>query len=245
MRHRVGLAAERLGWEREAGESELDPAAARRPPPRPRHPRQRRGDAGAGARDVGPATGEDESALDPNVLPAVIAILAFTGGEREYADFLQRFRKRGTRRRSSATSTRWAPSASPRSSSRPSSGPSTGRCGARTRPSWSGRCSAASMSARGLAWEFVKEHWETDGPAVPGQRLPPAVRGRDGPREPRVGARRAGLLHRHEHLAGRQDARAVPRAAQRGGPLPGARIGRPLEPTWPARRAERPQEARP
>src|SRR6185436_5152914 len=74
VRHRVGLAAARLGWDREDGESELV--------------RQLRGDllrvlgtlgndeeTQAQARAMWARYVEDESALDPNVLPAVIAIL--------------------------------------------------------------------------------------------------------------------------------------------------------------------------
>jgi puromycin-sensitive aminopeptidase len=78
VRHRVGPAAARLGWDREDGESELV--------------RQLRGDllrilgtlgndeeTQAQARAMWARYVEDESALDPNVLPAVIAILASTG----------------------------------------------------------------------------------------------------------------------------------------------------------------------
>ena len=82
---------ERLGWEAQPGETELE--------------RQLRGDL---LRTVGtlgddPATQEraralyaryreDESAVDPNVLPALIAIVAAAGGETEYDEFLQRFK---------------------------------------------------------------------------------------------------------------------------------------------------------
>jgi hypothetical protein len=43
-----------------------------------------------------PATVKDESSLDANVLPAVIAILAAAGGESEYAEFRDRFKSART-----------------------------------------------------------------------------------------------------------------------------------------------------
>src|SRR5207247_4141652 len=39
---------------------------------------------------------EDESSLDANVLPAVIAIMAAAGGEPEYAEFRDRFKSART-----------------------------------------------------------------------------------------------------------------------------------------------------
>src|SRR5258705_2744602 len=91
VRQRVQAAVERLGWEAQPGETELE--------------RQLRADL---LRTVGtlgndPATQEraralyaryreDESAVDPDVLPALIAIVAAAGGESEYDEFLQRFK---------------------------------------------------------------------------------------------------------------------------------------------------------
>ena len=57
------------------------------------------------------------------------------------------------------------------------------------------RAMLGTVYARGLAWDFVKEHWEAMARHVPGQRVPAAVGGRDRPREPGVGARRERLLH--------------------------------------------------
>src|SRR5262249_32867215 len=82
VRHRVGLAAARLGWEAEPGESELV--------------RQLRGDlirvlgtlgndeeAQSQARALYARYGEDERAVDPNILPALITIIATVGGAAE------------------------------------------------------------------------------------------------------------------------------------------------------------------
>src|SRR6266508_2844455 len=95
VRHRVAPAVERLGWEPQPGEGELE--------------RQLRGDLLRVLGTLGddPATQErarelyarhrkDELVVDPNVLPALIAIVAWTGGEEEYAWFLDRFKSART-----------------------------------------------------------------------------------------------------------------------------------------------------
>src|SRR6266571_4596982 len=91
VRHRVAPAVERLGWEPQPGESELG--------------RQLRGDLLRVLGTLGddPATKErarelyarhrkDELVVEPNLLPALIAIVAWTGGEEEYGWFLDRFK---------------------------------------------------------------------------------------------------------------------------------------------------------
>src|SRR5262245_29700423 len=95
VRHRVTPAVERLGWDQEPGESELD--------------RQLRGELLRLLGTLGddPTTQErarelyarhraDEAAVDPNVLPALIAIVAWTGGEEQYGWFLERFKNART-----------------------------------------------------------------------------------------------------------------------------------------------------
>src|SRR5262249_42876566 len=84
--HRTGAALERLGWEPQPEESEVE--------------RQLRGDllrtlgilgndgpAQERARDLYARHQAGDVAVDPNVLPALIAIVAWSGGEREYALF--------------------------------------------------------------------------------------------------------------------------------------------------------------
>ena len=158
VRHRVGLAAERLGWEREAGESELV--------------RQLRGDllrvlgtlgndeeTQAQARAMWARYVEDESVLDPNVLPAVIAILAFTGGEREYADFFQRFRNARNPQEEQRYLYALGAFREPALIRQTLERTLNGEVRSQDAP-FLIRSMLGSVYARGLAWEFVKEHWE-------------------------------------------------------------------------------------
>jgi puromycin-sensitive aminopeptidase len=91
VRDRVRSAFDALGWTPRAGEDELT--------------RQLRGDLvrvlgvlgndgeiGARAAEVYRAHLADPAAIDPNVLPAVIAVLAHVGDAARYDDFLRRFR---------------------------------------------------------------------------------------------------------------------------------------------------------
>jgi puromycin-sensitive aminopeptidase len=165
VRDRVGAAARRLGWDPRPGENELE--------------RQLRGDllrvlgtlgddadTQAEARRRYTRYREDEGSLDPNVLPAVIAILAFTGGETEYRDFLERFRTARTPQEEqrylyALAGFRVAPllretlertvSGEVRSQDAP----------------YLVRALLAGVYSRGPAWEFVKAHWETMGRQYP------------------------------------------------------------------------------
>ncbi len=91
VRDRLGPAVSRLGWAPLASESELV--------------RQLRGElllamgtlgddaaVQAGARDLYASYRHDPSAADPDVVAALIAVLAHSGGEAEYAQFLEKFR---------------------------------------------------------------------------------------------------------------------------------------------------------
>src|SRR5262249_29758614 len=95
VRKRLGPAVERLGWEPEAEDTELT--------------RQLRADllrtAGtlgndpevqARARSLYARAQSEAGLLHAHVLPAVIAIVASSGGESEYADFFQRFKSART-----------------------------------------------------------------------------------------------------------------------------------------------------
>lgn len=95
VRHLVAPAVAELGWAPRAGEDELT--------------RQLRGDllralgtlgndhaVQARAATVYAAALDDPAAVDPNVLPALIAILAHAGDGARYEAFLQRFRAAGT-----------------------------------------------------------------------------------------------------------------------------------------------------
>ena len=188
MRHRVERAVERLGWEAEAEENELM--------------RQLRGDLLRALGTLGndPATQEraralyaryreDESAVDANVLPALIAIVAARG---------RRDRVRRT------SSQRFQAARTPQEEQRylyalAGFRPARRSCGRRSRRTINGevrsqdapflvRALLGGVHSRGLAWEFVKAHWETMARLYPGQRLSPDVRGRDRARQPGVGA---------------------------------------------------------
>jgi puromycin-sensitive aminopeptidase len=166
VRHRVGLATERLGWEREAGESELV--------------RQLRGDllrvlgtlgneeeTQAQARAMWARYVEDESAVDPNVLPAVIGILAFTGGEREYEDFLRRFRHARNPQEEQRYLYALGAFREPALIKQTLERTLNGEVRSQDAP-FLIRSMLGSVHARGLAWEFVKEHWDAMARQYPG-----------------------------------------------------------------------------
>ncbi|HUG36237.1 MAG TPA: M1 family metallopeptidase, partial [Candidatus Limnocylindrales bacterium] len=91
VRKRVGPLVETLGWESEPGESELT-RQLRADLLRARGTLGRDSEIAARARSLYARYQDDEGVLDANVLPAVIAVLAAHGGEREYDEFLERFR---------------------------------------------------------------------------------------------------------------------------------------------------------
>jgi puromycin-sensitive aminopeptidase len=159
VRDRVGPAARRLGWDPRPGESELE--------------RQLRGDLlrvlgtlgddveiQAEARRRYARAREDAASIDPNVLPAVIAVRAFAGGEAEYRECLERFRAARTPQEEqrylyALAGFRQAPllretldrtiNGEVRSQDAP----------------YLVRALLSSVYGRGLAWDFVKTHFET------------------------------------------------------------------------------------
>jgi puromycin-sensitive aminopeptidase len=159
VRDRVGPAARRLGWEPRPGESELT--------------RQLRGDllrvlgtlgddaeVQEEARRRYARYREDEGSLDPNVLPAVVSTLAAAGGEAEYRDFLERFR--GARTPQEEQRYLYALAAFRRAALLEETLERTinGEIRSQDAP-YVVRAMLGSVYARGLAWEFVKRHWET------------------------------------------------------------------------------------
>lgn len=91
VRELLRPAFERLGWEPKPGERDLDG--------------QLRGtllgalgtlgqdaEVQARARELYARYRSDRAAVDPNLAPAVVSIVAHTGGEREYEEFLERYR---------------------------------------------------------------------------------------------------------------------------------------------------------
>jgi puromycin-sensitive aminopeptidase len=159
VRDRVGPAAARLGWTPRPGEDELT--------------RQLRGDllraAGvlganpqvqARAREAYERHRADEHALDPNVLPAVIAILARAGGEAEYREFLERYRAARSPQEEQRYLYALTGFRQPELVTETLQRTVDGTIRTQDAP-YVIRAMLASVWARGQAWEFVKGHWET------------------------------------------------------------------------------------
>ena len=159
VRDRVGPAARGLGWTPRAGEDELT--------------RQLRGDLlralgvlgddeeiQAQARDLFARYRTDEHAVDTNVVPALIAILARAGGEAEYAEFLERFRHARSPQEEQRYLYALAAFRQPDLIAQTLQRAVDGEIRSQDAP-YVVRAMLASVWARGLAWEFVKGHWET------------------------------------------------------------------------------------
>jgi puromycin-sensitive aminopeptidase len=158
VRDRVGAAARRLGWTPRPGEDELT--------------RQLRGDLlravgvlgddpeiqGA-ARDLYARYRSDEHAVDPNIVPALIAILARAGGEAEYAEFLERFRHARSPQEEQRYLYAMAAFRQPELINRTLQRTVDGEIRSQDAP-FVVRAMLVSVWGRALAWEFVKGHWE-------------------------------------------------------------------------------------
>src|SRR5262245_35231084 len=166
VRHRVTPAVERLGWDQEPGESELD--------------RQLRGELLRLLGTLGddPTTQErarelyarhraDEAAVDPNVLPALIAIVAWTGGEEQYAWFLERFKNARTPQEEQRYLYALAGFRQPELLSRTLDFAVSGSVRSQDAP-FLLRSLLGSVYGRERAWAFVKERWETMARQFPG-----------------------------------------------------------------------------
>jgi len=159
VRDRLRPAVARLGWEPRAGESELE--------------RQLRGDLlralgtlGDDPEIQGEARRryaryrEDERTLDPNVLPAVVAVVAAGGGEAEYAEFLERFQRARTPQEEQRYLYAPAGFRQPALLQRTLDRTVSGDIRSQDAP-FVVRALLAGVYGRGLAWAFVKGHWQT------------------------------------------------------------------------------------
>jgi len=100
------------------------------------------------------------TALDPNVLPALIAVLAYTGDAARYADFLERFR--GARTPQEEQRYLYALAAFRPDELILRTLAATVDGGIRTQDApFVLRAMLMSVSAREPTWEFVKRQWET------------------------------------------------------------------------------------
>jgi len=159
VRDRFRPAAARLGWDPRPGESELQ--------------RQLRGDllrvlgtigddpdVRAAARTRYARYRTDETALDPNLVPAVVATLAAGGGEAEYAEFLERFRRARTPQEEQRYLYALAGFRRPELLRQTLDRTLNGEIRSQDAP-FVVRSLLASVYGRALAWEFVKAHWQT------------------------------------------------------------------------------------
>jgi puromycin-sensitive aminopeptidase len=158
VRQRVEAPVERLGWEPLPGEDELE--------------RQLRGDllrtlgtlgndpeAQERARALYARYREDESAVDANVLPALIAIVAAAGGESEYEEFLQRFKAARTPQEEQRYLYALAGFRQPDLLRRTLEKTTNGEVRSQDAP-FLMRALLVGVYSRGLAWEYLKAHWE-------------------------------------------------------------------------------------
>jgi puromycin-sensitive aminopeptidase len=146
-----------LGWEPRPGESELT--------------RQLRGDAlrAAGILGNDPAVQararelyarDGGAALDPNVLAAAIALTATSGGEAEYEGFVERFREARSPQEEQRFLYALAGFRDAALIRQTLDRTINGAIRTQDAP-YVVRSLMASVWARGLAWDFVKAHWQT------------------------------------------------------------------------------------
>jgi len=158
VRDRVGPAVERLGWMPEPGETDLH--------------RQLRGDLlravgvlgddpaiQTRARELYARYKADEETLDPNVAPAVVAILARAGDGTDYAEFLERFEHPRSPQEEQRYLYALAGFRQPELLEKTLERTLNGDIRSQDAP-YVIRAMLGSVYGRGLAWEFVKAHWE-------------------------------------------------------------------------------------
>ncbi len=155
-----------LGWEPQGGESELD--------------RQLRGDllrvqgtlgndelVQARAREIYARAQVDEASVDANVLPAVIAIVAASGGESEYAEFRDRYKRARTPQEEQRYLYALAGFRQAELLKQTLEMTINGEVRSQDAP-FLIRALLQSVYGRGLAWEFIKQHWQTMQRLYPG-----------------------------------------------------------------------------
>ena len=166
VRQRVSGAVERLGWEAQPDEDELE--------------RQLRGDllralgtlgndpeAQERGRSLYARYREDESAVDANVLPALIAIVAAAGGESEYEEFRQRFTTARTPQEEQRYLYALAGFRQPELIHRTLEKTTNGEVRSQDAP-FLMRALLMGVHSRALAWDYVKASWTTMARQYPG-----------------------------------------------------------------------------
>jgi puromycin-sensitive aminopeptidase len=110
---------------------------------------------------------EDESAVDANVLPALIAIVAAAGGQTEYEEFLQRFKSARTPQEEQRYLYALAGFRPPELVRRTLEKTTNGEVRSQDAP-FLMRALLVGVHSRGLAWEYVKANWQTMARQYPG-----------------------------------------------------------------------------
>ncbi|HSB78259.1 MAG TPA: M1 family metallopeptidase [Candidatus Methylomirabilis sp.] len=158
VRDRLGPAVARLGWTPAPGEGELT--------------RQLRGDllramgtlgndpaVQATAREVSLRCQDDSCAVDPNIVPAVIAILAHCGNAADYEAFLERFKTAKTPQEEQRYLYSLAAFRVPALLRRTLDFTLSGEVRSQDAP-FLVRSLLMNVHSREMAWTFVKENWE-------------------------------------------------------------------------------------
>ncbi|MBK9306724.1 MAG: M1 family metallopeptidase [Nitrospira sp.] len=169
VRERVGQAVKDLGWDPKSGESDLV--------------RQLRGDllAALGRKGNDSATQQeaveryrryrnDPSAVDPNIVPALVSILAYIGDEARYEEFSERYRKASTPQEERRYLFSLAMFRLPELLSRTLAKTTNGEIRTQDAP-FIVAATMTNVYGRELAWEFVKTNWDEMDRLFPKQGL--------------------------------------------------------------------------
>ncbi|NJL18377.1 MAG: M1 family metallopeptidase [Nitrospira sp.] len=169
VRNRVTPAVRDLGWEPRSGESDLT--------------RQLRGDllAALGRKGNDPDVQQqavehyqlyrkDPSAVDPNIVPALVAILAYIGDEARYEEFSELYRRSATPQEERRYLFSLTMFRSPALLSRTLSQTLNGEIRTQDAP-FVVAATMTSVHGRELAWEFVKTNWDQMDRLFPKQGL--------------------------------------------------------------------------
>lgn len=169
VRNRVATAVKDLGWEPQPGESDLT--------------RQLRGDllAALGRKGNDPATQHqaveryqlyrrDPPAVDPNIVPALVAILAYIGDEARYEEFSELYRTATTPQEERRYLFSLALFRSPELLSRTLTKTLNGEIRTQDAP-FIVAATMTNVYSRELAWDFVKANWDQMDRLFPKQGL--------------------------------------------------------------------------
>jgi len=169
VRNRVTPAVKDLGWEPRSGESDLT--------------RQLRGDllAALGRKGNDPDVQQqaveryrlyrkDHSVVDPNIVPALVAILAYIGDEARYEEFSELYRRSATPQEERRYLFSLTMFRSPALLSRTLNRTLNGEIRTQDAP-FVVAATMTSVHGRELAWEFVKTNWDQMDRLFPKQGL--------------------------------------------------------------------------